>query len=470
MPGHAQAPLPKGREAITSMPLRPTCAGAARDVGPPAPRAGFAGSHPSERKAERLRTARVSARCASAAGEAGHAERTRAGCAGSWSGASRTRTGDLLGAIQVQAGGRGSRSFALLRDPSFQAKRTVDLRSASSVFAILLCQIRVISSASGQGDLATRNESSMTSAARGGGDRRSRRTGLGTLGTVNVPESRRYWSERQGRGPTAVPLTFEHLRGLVLTVVDEFWERDFFVESFGYYCVDNDWVDGTLGKAPERWFLVNIGRDNVWPIQAHGSDYDMDALFDMVEALHDLISKPLEGWYHDFGGCGMHWRTFDCGTGQEEFRAQLNPLLARYETPLELSATGEIVTLAPSEMRDLLDAPVPTSADHNMVTTRVDAAIALYRSRNSTRVDRRHAVRELADVLEALRSEIKEQMLPKDERELFHLANGFAIRHNTRDQRRDYDDALWLSWAFYVYLATIHAVLRLAEREQPTTT
>ena len=68
-------------------------------------------------------------------------------------------------------------------------------------------------------------------------------------------------------------------------------------------------------------------------------------------------------------------------------------------------------------------------------------------------------------MLEALRSEIKGEMLPKDERELFNLANGFAIRHNTRDQRKDYDDAIWLSWAFYVYLATIHAVLRLKERE-----
>jgi len=115
--------------------------------------------------------------------------------------------------------------------------------------------------------------------------------------------------------------------------------------------------------------------------------------------------------------------------------------------PLELSATGEVVALAPDEMRGLLDAPIPSFADHDLVTSRVEAAIALYRSRNSTRIDRRHAVRELADVLEALRSEIKGEMLPKDERELFNLANGFAIRHNTRDQRKDYDDAIWLSWA-----------------------
>jgi hypothetical protein len=51
----------------------------------------------------------------------------------------------------------------------------------------------------------------------------------------------------------------------VLAVVDEFWERDYFVEAFGCFCVDNDWTDGILGKRPERWFLVTIGRDNVWP-------------------------------------------------------------------------------------------------------------------------------------------------------------------------------------------------------------
>src|SRR5690349_16089662 len=93
-----------------------------------------------------------------------------------------------------------------------------------------------------------------------------------------------------------------------------------------------------------------------------------------------------------------------------------------------------------------------------------------FRSRNSTKADRRQAVRELADALEAIRGEIKEEMLPKDERELFLLANGFGIRHNNREQRSDYDDAIWLTWAFYVYLATIHAVLRLKERQALATT
>jgi hypothetical protein len=124
----------------------------------------------------------------------------------------------------------------------------------------------------------------------------------------------------------------------------------------------------------------------------------------------------------------------------------------------------------PTRVRDLefgslLDAALPSTADSDLVTVRVDEAKKILRSRASTKTERRQAVRELADVLEVLRPEIKLEMLSKDESDLFHLANGFAIRHNSREQRRDYDDAIWLSWAFYVYLATIHAVLRLRERE-----
>jgi hypothetical protein len=294
---------------------------------------------------------------------------------------------------------------------------------------------------------------------------RSIAPGLIYPGGVSLPSGRKYWSERQGRGPAAAPLDFERLKKLTLTVIDEIWDQGYFVESFGYYCVDSESVEGSLGRSPERWFLVNLGRENIWPVRECGPGYDPDTFFDVLEALHDLVSKPVDGWYHDYGGCGMHWQTFDRIAGQELLRAQLNPLLERGETPLELSGTGEIVALVPSEMRGLLDAPLPASADGDLVVSKVDAAIALYRSRNSTKTDRRHAVRELADVLEPLRSEIKEEMLPKDERDLFRLANGFAIRHNNRDQRQDYDDAIWLSWAFYVYLATIHAVLRLRERQ-----
>ncbi len=70
------------------------------------------------------------------------------------------------------------------------------------------------------------------------------------------------------------------------------------------------------------------------------------------------------------------------------------------------------------EFRPLLDAPLPAGADAELVISRVDEAIRIFRSRGSTKAERRQAVRELVDVLEALRSDIKEEMLPKDEGEL----------------------------------------------------
>jgi hypothetical protein len=51
------------------------------------------------------------------------------------------------------------------------------------------------------------------------------------------------------------------------------------------------------------------------------------------------------------------------------------------------------------------------------------------------------------------------------EGDLFNIANNFAIRHNNREQRGEYDREVWLRWMFYVYLATIHAVSRVRARE-----
>ncbi len=247
--------------------------------------------------------------------------------------------------------------------------------------------------------------------------------------------------------------------------LDELFERYYFQEAFGYDCVDAGEVPGIVGRDVNAWFLRTLHRDDIWPYGEKGEHYDADTLFDVLEVLYDIVSEPVHGRYHDFAGCGWHYSTFDTAKGREEFRALINPSLERYEQPLQLTATGEIIVLGPEEFRPLLDAPLPASADTDLVTPRVAEAVRAFRDRGSTKSDRRQAVRELADVLEAIRPDIKEEMLSKDEGELFRIANGFAIRHNNREQRGDYDDVIWLSWAFWVYLATIHAVLRLREKQ-----
>jgi hypothetical protein len=100
------------------------------------------------------------------------------------------------------------------------------------------------------------------------------------------------------------------------------------------------------------------------------------------------------------------------------------------------------------------------------VQSRLAAAVDKFRRRGASVDQRRDAVRDLADVLEYLRPEAKAVLQSADEKDLFSLANNFGIRHHNQRQKTDYDKPIWLSWLFYYYVATIHAVTRLIDRKK----
>ena len=70
---------------------------------------------------------------------------------------------------------------------------------------------------------------------------------------------RRYWSERHGRGPRSEPVSGDQLRDLLFNVFDEFEDRGYLQEAFGYYCVDAGDVHGTAGRDPNAYLLRNSG-------------------------------------------------------------------------------------------------------------------------------------------------------------------------------------------------------------------
>jgi hypothetical protein len=143
----------------------------------------------------------------------------------------------------------------------------------------------------------------------------------------------------------------------------------------------------------------------------------------------------------------------------------INPDLALYEPPMEMLENGEIVEKAPDEFRELLDGPVAEDIP-SPIRDPLRGAIAQYRRRDASQHDKRSALKHLADVLEPLKGEIDEHLLPADERALFQLANKFWIRHNDRLQQRTYDGDVWLDWMFYVYVATGRALLAVVDRQR----
>jgi hypothetical protein len=177
-------------------------------------------------------------------------------------------------------------------------------------------------------------------------------------------------------------------------------------------------------------------------------------LLDLLELLHDkLVGLPQAA---DDSGYPAE---SDRAAGQAAFRNLVNPALAMHGPPLELLPLGHIVDRDP-ERRSLYVKDLPEHSERQLAEP-VNAAKHLYLKRGATVADKRAAVQALAGALEHLRTEVKTAFISKDEAALFELANGFAIRHNNRGQKIDYDAELWLDWMFHVYLATVQAVVGL---------
>jgi hypothetical protein len=274
--------------------------------------------------------------------------------------------------------------------------------------------------------------------------------------------TRRYYSLRTGKNPKGADIDLKTLKALFKTLYVQWSNAGYFQEHFGYECVDAGQVPGALGDDIGAAVLFHLRKENLWPFLEHLEKYSEDDLFDVIEFLHDHISKPLEGYFHSYSGCGYHYRTFDGATGRKEYRERVNQLLETYRIGYEISDSGEILERAHSGTEQLLAANVPT--DDKNVADRVEAAISKFRRYRSTLEERRDAIRDLADVLEYLRPQIKGVLTKGDESDLFNLANNFGIRHHNQQQKTDYDSAIWLSWMLYFYLATIHACLHMLKR------
>jgi hypothetical protein len=272
-----------------------------------------------------------------------------------------------------------------------------------------------------------------------------------------------FYSLRTGSNPAKDGFALDDFKELFQRVYGNLNEAGYFDESFGFWCVDNDHVPGKISDIELEIFL-KIRKKNLWPISKFIEYYNEDDLFDIIEFLHMHVSKPIDGNYHSWNDCGMHWETFNKVEGQKEFREKINEVLGMYVGKYELSENGEILTKPEIGFEKIFEADIP-SADKS-VTERIDSAIRLYRRHGSSIDDRRQAVRDLADVLEYLRPKVKSILTKKDEQDLFNLANNFGIRHHNEKQRTNYDTALWLSWMFYYYLATIHVLLRKIGHEK----
>jgi hypothetical protein len=266
----------------------------------------------------------------------------------------------------------------------------------------------------------------------------------------------KFYSQREGTNPNLKGLPLIDTLDLFCRVFNQLREDGYFDEAFGYSCVDAGFIEGKV-KNIELEILLSIRKKDLWPIHECRENYTEDDFLDIIEFLFQNVSKPIDGNYHNYSQCGMHWEIFNKAQGQSYYCSRVNEVLDHYKKPYEIAFTGEVIHKPEEGFEQIFTADIPTS--DNNVTSRVNSAILQFRRHGSSHDERRQAVRDLADVLEYLRPQMKALLTSADENDLFNIANNFGIRHHNLKQKTQYD-SLWLNWMFYVYLATIHVILR----------
>lgn len=277
---------------------------------------------------------------------------------------------------------------------------------------------------------------------------------------------RKFYIQRHSP-PEAFKLTLRELKESFLFLYGKLKEGQCLDEAFGDYCPDDHQEDhGIVGPNPPAYFRTKYNLRIPWPIDENIAEYDEPLLFTAIELVHELVAEPNQGRFHNYGGCmRTHYSTFDRSLGRERWREEINPILADYGDGYVLDEKGRVNAIGASGVRQLLRAPLPVTGAREQVDAKVEHAVELFYRATSSPADRHHAVRDLVDVLEYLRPHIKTWM-PADEGDLFNIANNFGLRHNNPKQKVKYDQAIWFNWMFHLNLATIHAILRVLDRQQ----
>jgi len=231
---------------------------------------------------------------------------------------------------------------------------------------------------------------------------------------------KQYYSIRTGKNKNFSGFNLNILKKLFSNLYSEFETRGYFQEYFGYDCVDAGFVTGVLGGNIEAQIYRLLRKDNIWPIQEKIDNYEEDDLFDVIEFLYDHISKPIEteGAYHSWDQCGWHYSKFEREGGQKEFLDEINEILSGYGSGFQMDLGGLILTKDDGGLATIYTADIPTKRDD--IRQKMNLAIQKYRQSRSNLEERGIAIRELADILEVLRADVKKYLSNNDEKDLWH--------------------------------------------------
>lgn len=262
---------------------------------------------------------------------------------------------------------------------------------------------------------------------------------------------RRYFSQRKNGAPAISTQDFAYR---IYNIFEGFAQGCCF-ESLG-----GDIKYGTFTSDKiRRKMAIAFGREshNMLPTESNLLNMDRDSIFDLIEFLSEYVSASsiTRSYRHMYPDVQIL-------DGLEDWRESINGCLGQLDPPYHLTADGEIEISPPSVgLQHLVN---DHASPYQDAQEKVDHACRLFLKRNATELDRRSALKDLADVLEPLRNDLAASIGKKEAGKLFDIANNYGIRHNDEKQKKLSEN--YAHWFFYSALATIDLMGRLGGKKQ----
>ena len=263
--------------------------------------------------------------------------------------------------------------------------------------------------------------------------------------------ARRYFTQRKNGAPA---ISTEDFAYRFYNIFEDFARKDYF-ENFDLLTKHEDFISDELRRKLAAAFGPRSR--TMIPTESNLRNMRRDSIFDLIEFLAQYVTVPLAVYYSVID-------TDDpVPNVLEEWRKAVNECLEQLDPPYHLTANKEIEILPPSAgLRHLVNDHVSPSQDAQEKT---DHACRLFLKRGATELDRRSALKDLADVLEPLRNDLTTNIGKNKADKLFDIANNYGIRHNDEKQKELGEN--YEHWFFYSALATIDLMGRLGGRRQP---
>lgn len=218
-------------------------------------------------------------------------------------------------------------------------------------------------------------------------------------------------------------------------------------------------IPAYFGADPEMFFMNHLQSLEIYPIEDYYEEYSEDKLFSVIEILYDKISSYDDEY------------ELEIEKPRNEFAIQINNILKFYNSGYYLETnSGTICKDTNNALKKMLseDLAEVISSD---IMEKMHTAIKIYYRFNSTLELKKKAISILADILEPLRNDLKNNLndiydISKNNHDklIFDIVNNFDVRHNNSKQNTNYEKDIWYDWMMQYYTSVIVTYYKLEKK------